>query len=67
MEYDFFNVFLPLHDSLKNDVSEHLEWLKFQKFSGVSAPKPPQREVTQCPSVPPVVSRTAYENKVPLN
>ena len=48
-----FFVFLLLHYSLENDVSEHLEWLKFQKFSGVSALKLPQREVTQCPSAPP--------------
>ena len=27
--YSNFN----LHDSLENAVSEHLEWLKFQKFS----------------------------------
>ena len=28
-----------LHGSLENAVSEQLEWLKFQNFSGGSAPK----------------------------
>ena len=33
-----------LHDSLENAVSEHLEWLKFQKFSEDSTPESRQGE-----------------------
>ena len=34
MEYAFYEFYsnFSLHDSLENSVSEHLEWLKFQKF-----------------------------------
>ena len=40
--YVFYSNF-SLHDSFENAVFEHLEWLKFQKFSEDSTPKPPAR------------------------
>ena len=48
-----FHVFcsnFSLYDSLKNAVSEHLEWLKFQKYRGRGL---------QCPLDPPGVLHTA--------
>ena len=42
--YVFYSNF-TLQDSLHNAVSEHLEWLKFQKFSMDSAPKLSNRGV----------------------
>ena len=57
--YAFYSNF-SFHDSLENAVSEQLEWLKCQKFSGSSAPKFPRRGVglTANPK-PPDVLRTA--------
>ena len=46
-------------DSLENAVSEHLEWLEFQHFSGDFAPKNPAGELI-APPRPPVVLMTAY-------
>ena len=52
-----------LLDSLKNAVSEHLEWLKFQKFSRSFTSKPTLGEVgggLQHPPHPSVVPRIAH-------
>ena len=43
MIFYVFHSNFSLHDSLENAVFEHLEWLKFQKFSEDSTPKPPAR------------------------
>ena len=49
-----------LLDSLKNAVSEHLEWLKFQKFSRSSTSKPTLGGGLQHPPHPSVVPRKAH-------
>ena len=52
-----------LLDSLKNVVSEHLEWLKFQKFSRSFTSKPTLGEGgggLQHPPHPSVVPRIAH-------
>ena len=49
-----------LLDSLENAVSEHLEWLKFQKFSRSSTPKLTQGDLQWPPADPSAVPRTAY-------
>ena len=56
--YVFYTNF-SFPDSLENAVSEHLEWLEFQSFSGDFPPKNPAGELIATPR-PPVVLMTAY-------
>ena len=53
--YDFYSSF-SLHDSLENDVSEYLEWLKFQKVLEDPPTNPRRRkERLQPPDFPAVL------------
>ena len=54
MIFYVFSSKFRLHESLENAVSEHLKWLKFQIFSGGSAP------IGRGAVDPPAASHTAY-------
>ena len=53
----------PVHDSLENAFSEHLEWLKFQRLSESSALKPLQWGLTVLSQDPQVVSHIVFGNE----